>query len=168
MKLVLCLTAFYTERLKVKWERLWKCTWETKCAWFILWLPAIFGFGSAGDFSALLLNSFALSIAPFPFISELRIKLYPASISDLCCRFSGDRLDCQGAEEKIIVSIYILMGISIALALNNLGEKFSCLPWQSFMLITFQGHPDKEIDRNYAKEQMKQVRWHLFLVYNGR
>ncbi|XEY33918.1 YbaN family protein [Streptococcus thermophilus] len=42
-------------------------------------------------------------------------KLYQ-TLPNLCRRFSRNKIDCQRTKEKIIIQIYVLMGISIVFA----------------------------------------------------
>ena len=57
-----------------------------------------------------------LAIACFARSSKRFEKWLYHTLPNLCRRFSRNKIDCQRTKEKIIIQIYVLMGISIFFA----------------------------------------------------
>ena len=106
---------------------------------------SIFGFRSAGDFSAPSsydsFFTFVYCLLFAQFQANWELALSHQNVSNLCCRFSGDWLDCQRAQEKDYRVHLYLDGNFYYVSSNNLGENFLVRPDNLYYLLPFQGHP---------------------------
>ena len=125
-----------------------------------------FALGVLGIFLPLLPTTpfLLLSIACFSRSSKrienwlYHTKMYQVYVADF--RETGSI--AKERKKKIILSIYILMVISIALAPIIWVKIFLFALTIFITYYLFKVIPDKEQTGKYAKKTSKQVRWHLF------